>query len=340
MFDCQQTDPGVSLLREKEYGHYCREKGCTGEEVANAILAVIEFESFLGGREKTFGSAAVEDLRDYISTLIAQQRNSEERLVAIARCSYLEKKNDLYVYLVAILGGSTVIASISDRLEALAGEDIKNLVFEGVESLPLGSTSEVQSPVVQVLVSRLESALAPELCRNVLAGNHHRIPVESFNEYRDWFNCSESIDAFLVKVHEEAVKDLEQHMLEDRLWYEQEITPDVLEFVRTNQEILSAVRKNNRLFVTKIPYSPKDYLKETDPLMKRYHSCHCPLVRSSILMKDVHISPTWCYCSAGFEKLMFDVVFGEPLKVDLLETALGGDLRCRFSIEIPEGKVR
>ena len=327
-------------MREKEYSDYCRERGSTGEEIAAAILAVIEFESFLGGRGKTFVLATVEDLRDYVSALIEQQRNSEERLVAIARYSYLEKRNDLYVYLAAILGGSRVITSISDRLEALAGEDVRNLVFEGIESPPLGSTSEVQSPVVQVLVSRLESTLAPELCRNVLAGNHHGISVESFTEYRDWFNCSESIDAFLVKVHEEAVKDLEQHMLEGRLWYEQEITSDVLEFVRTNQEILSAVRKKNRLFVTKIPYSPKDYLKEKDPLMKRYHACHCPLVRSSILVEDVRISPTWCYCSAGFEKLMFDVVFGEQLKVELLETVLGGDLRCRFSIEIPEGKVR
>ena len=161
----------MSFLRKKEYSNYCRERGCTEEQVTATILAVIEYEFFLGGMQKIFRSAIVEDLRDYVSTLIVQQRNSEERLVAITHYSYLEKKDDLYVYLAAILGGSTVITSISDRLEALVGNDVRIQVFEGVESPPLGSPSEVQSPVVRLLVSRLESALTPELCRNILAGN-------------------------------------------------------------------------------------------------------------------------------------------------------------------------
>jgi len=120
----------MSFLRKKEYSNYCRERGCTEEQVTATILAVIEYEFFLGGMQKIFRSAIVEDLRDYVSTLIVQQRNSEERLVAITHYSYLEKKDDLYVYLAAILGGSTVITSISDRLEALAGKDVRIKVFE------------------------------------------------------------------------------------------------------------------------------------------------------------------------------------------------------------------
>jgi hypothetical protein len=72
--------------------------------------------------------------------------------------------------------------------------------------------------------------------------------------------------------------------------------------------------------------------------MKRYYACHCPLVRASVLEGKPEISPTWCYCSGGFEKLLFDVIFDEQVEVEVLENALGGDLRCRFAIKIPEGK--
>jgi len=74
--------------------------------------------------------------------------------------------------------------------------------------------------------------------------------------------------------------------------------------------------------------------------MKRYYMCHCPLARASILSGEPEISPTWCYCSGGYEKLKFDVIFGEPVEVEVLESALVGDPRCRFAVEIPEGKLK
>jgi len=74
--------------------------------------------------------------------------------------------------------------------------------------------------------------------------------------------------------------------------------------------------------------------------MKRYHACHCPLARASILEGDPDISPTWCYCSGGFEKFQFDVIFDEDVGVEVLESALAGDQRCRFAVRIPEGKLK
>jgi hypothetical protein len=32
------------------------------------------------------------------------------------------------------------------------------------------------------------------------------------------------------------------------------------------------------------------------------------------------------------------VVFEEPVEVEVLETPLAGDSRCRFALKIPEGK--
>jgi len=127
-------------------------------------------------------------------------------------------------------------------------------------------------------------------------------------------------------------------MKQQRIWYEQEITPEVLEFVKNNQEIRTGIRHGTEIYLTKIPYAPKQYLKEKKPKLKRYYACHCQLARSAIRDGKPKISPTLCYCSCGFLKVGFDVIFGEPVKVQLLESALKGDMRCRFVINIPRGK--
>jgi predicted hydrocarbon binding protein len=48
------------------------------------------------------------------------------------------------------------------------------------------------------------------------------------------------------------------------------------------------------------------------------------------------VPPTWCYCSAGFEKTLFDNVFGESLEVEVKQSVLDGSQRCRFAIKLTE----
>jgi predicted hydrocarbon binding protein len=92
--------------------------------------------------------------------------------------------------------------------------------------------------------------------------------------------------------------------------------------------------------LTKIPYAPRQFLKEKDPVMRKYYACHCQLVRTALRDGKPRIPATFCYCSAGFEKLHFDAIFDEPVEVELLETPLKGDARCRFAIKIPKGKMK
>ncbi|UCH57272.1 MAG: hypothetical protein JSV18_08070 [Candidatus Bathyarchaeota archaeon] len=279
-------------------------------------------------------------MREYISFLVSQGRNSWDRLSALARYSYVVGRNNFYIYFTSILGGRSVLPSISERLATIAGEEAKDRIFEGVEPPPLGSPPERFPTVTQLLMERLEANLSPDACRRVLAGNHHRVPVEGFKEQREMFLKAGSIDEFLKELHNRAVAELERYMSEGRIWYEQEITPRVVEFVRGNQEVLAGVRRDDRIYMTKIPYDPDDYLRETDPLKKRYYMCHCPLARASILEGKPEISPTWCYCSGGYEKLLFDMAFDEEVCVEVLESAIAGNPRCRFAVEIPEGKFK
>jgi len=312
----------------------------SAKDVDFAVSAVKEFEEHLETEGMSFESAGLDALKDYISLLIEEGKNSWDRLVAIARYCNLAKKNEYYVYFASILGARNVLSDIGERLAAIAGEETRRKVFQGFELPPLGLPQESYPRLTQMIMDRLEAELPKAACRKILTWNYHKVPAEAFKEKKERFEKADSIDKYLKDEHKRFIEELRGFMKEGRIWYEQEITPEVLEFVEGNQEICTGVRRGDRIYLTKMPYAPKKYLKEKDPTLKRYYACHCPLARSAIRDQEPKISPMFCYCSGGYEKLGFDVIFDEPVEVELLESALKGDTRCRFAIKIPKGKMK
>jgi len=327
-------------MQEKGFRDFCSKRKLSKEATESAVTAVREFEEQLRMNGKTFESAAVEDLKEHVSLLMSQGKNSIDRLLALARYSNVVKKNEFYIYFASILGARNVLPTLSDRVAAMVGEETRRKVFGNIELPPLGSPPEKYPAVTQRVMERLEGELSLEMCRKVLAGNMHKVPRENFKADREMFLKAKCIDEFLEDLHRRSVANLEKLMAQGRLFYESEITPQVVEYVRGNQEILAGVRRGDKIYLTKFVYAPKEYLNETNPKMKRYYACHCPLARASILEGKPDVSPTWCYCSGGFEKLQYDVIFDEETEVEVLESALAGDLQCRFAVKIPKSKFK
>ncbi|UCE96269.1 MAG: hypothetical protein JSV51_01270 [Candidatus Bathyarchaeota archaeon] len=326
-------------MMENEFRNLLKKRQMNAEDIDQAVSAVKEFEEHLKKENTSLDSADLHTLKTYISLLIAEGKNSWERLVAIARYCNLVKKNDYYIYFTSILGARNVLPDMGERLAVIAGEKIRSEVFKGFTLPSLGSPQESYPKITKKIMDQMTSALPKETCREVLTWNYHKVPIEAFKEKKERFTHATSIDDYLKGEHERLLKELETSMKDGRTWYEQEITPEVLEFVKGNQEICTGIRRGDKIFVTKIPYNPRRYLEEKDPTMKRYYACHCPLVRSAI-RENVKISPMFCYCSGGYEKLHFDVIFDEPVEVELLECALNGDMHCRFANTIPKSKMR
>jgi hypothetical protein len=321
-------------MQEDRFVEFLKSRNQSEEAIRTAVHCVREFEAYLADTGVSLASFTVPDLRNYASSLIDLNENTMERFLALARYAYVAGLNEVFIYFTAMLGGREVLPSIAAELAKVAGEQARDAIFTGVELPPLGSPPEQFPEVTARLVDRL-LGLGQDTCHKVLACNHHGIPVEHFYRHKAWFQAAGSIDAFLKKVHEEAIAELERHAKEGKIWYEQEITPEVVDLVRGDQEVLSAVRDGEYLYMTKIPYAPKDWLKATDPVMRRYYACHCPLARAAIVAGKPEIPLDWCYCSGGFEMMMFDVVFDEPTQVEVLESVLAGDPRCRFRVRIP-----
>jgi len=324
---------------ENDFRKHLQERRMSAEDIDFAVGTIKEFEAHLKNRNASLEFAGLEALKDYVSLLTAEGKNSWERLVAIARYSNLAKKNDYYIYFTSILGARNVLPDIAERLEATAGEETRRKVFQGFKLPPLGSPQENYPKITKRIMDKMEAELPSKTCKKVLTWNYHKVPFEAFKEKKERFEKAVNIDEYLKDEHKRLIEELEKSMKDEQLWFEQEITPEVLEFVRSNQETCTGVRYGDKIHVTKIPYMPKQYLKEKDPILKRYYACHCPLVRSAI-REGIEISPMFCYCSGGYEKLHFDVIFGEPVEVELLESVLKGDMRCRFANKIPRGKMK
>lgn len=318
-----------TVLRE----HY-QKRGFSGDQAAEAVAEVQSLENWLICRNATLETVAPNLIRSYIRSLIDEHRNTPEALLAMARYFYLTGRNEIYIYFTSLLGGSGVIENIKARLSDATDADTAERLLDNTTRPPLGSDPEDFPVFTKRLMERLEAELPPETVHHVLAGNNHGVPASAFDSEKAHFENAASLEEYLRGRHDRQVAELQRHCDGNTVWYEQTITQDVVDFVAANQEILSAVSDGDTLYVTKIPYDPAKYISETDPVMKRYYACHCPFARESIRAGSPEISPNWCYCSGGFAKHPYEVLFGRPLRVELLQSVLKGDPVCRFAIHL------
>ena len=68
--------------------------------------------------------------------------------------------------------------------------------------------------------------------------------------------------------------------------------------------------------------------RDGDTIYSICEECGCPLVRTGL----IELSPTFCECSLGYVKAVFEIAIGKPMKVEL-EQAIGrGDKVCKFIV--------
>jgi predicted hydrocarbon binding protein len=70
------------------------------------------------------------------------------------------------------------------------------------------------------------------------------------------------------------------------------------------------------------------WVREEDVIYSVCHECGCPLV----LSKLVELSPTFCNCSRGWVKAVFEAALGKPVEVELTQAIGRGDRVCKFVV--------
>lgn len=319
---------------------YYQKRGFSKEQGEKAGQAVAELDLWLTRQSLSWDTLNTDQLKDYLQYLVEKKQNSEERLIALARFFYITEdvRNAprLYRYFTSILGRQDLYDAIAERVEKVAGSEIRQQAFKDIKAPPAGTPPEAVVETTARLMKQLTETMPQQKCNHALAGNAHRIPKEAFEKEPDRLKELGSLDAYLKDFHSRQVATLEEHARTGKVWFEQIITPEVVEYVRTHPEVLGGMRDGSKIYVTKIPYVADKWIEEQDPQKRRYLACHCPLAREAVRNGPADIPREWCYCSGGFAKFRFDVLFDQETEVELIETVLDGGNVCRFAVTIPE----
>ena len=72
-----------------------------------------------------------------------------------------------------------------------------------------------------------------------------------------------------------------------------------------------------------------EWVREGDIISTECKRCECPLILSGIL----ELSPTFCLCSRGFVKYLFEVIMDKPVRIELKRAIGRGDDVCEFIVQ-------
>ncbi len=275
-------------------------------------------------------------LDDLIKYLVKKNMNEVDNFVILMRYFKMIKRDDLYIHLTKYTGMLDVIENIVKRLKVYIGKTKADLILKNYQYPYLGVSPYELPKYTSEFMRILEENLDEETVQKAVTGNNHGISKKAMLPEKVEYENSESLESYLKERHQRKVDILNEHYEKNEIWFEQKITKDVVDLVKSNQEMLSAVLKDEKLFITKIPYEPDKYIKAETLEDKRYFGCHCPFVREAIKAGKPLISDKFCYCSAGFAKFPFEVILNQKLEIKCLETILSGSDKCRFEIDLKD----
>lgn len=328
-------------LNTEGFRGFLKERSLSTDELEASISIAERFENFIGEGERrnALESSGSTEASDFAELMIIEGINSYENFVALARYGLFVDNNEIYLTFFGLIDGGNVIDVLYEKLGESVGEEKRDQIFKGIEMPPLGMPSSQKPMVTEAVLSQMETQLDPETCRKALSHVAHGIPKEYYKEERERFLRAKNIDEYLEDKRRRAIAQLEKHRDEKTLFFNQEITEEVVDFVKSRPDMLTGAREGDKIVHTKIPYMTKKYLVETDERMKRYYACHCAWAREAIKTGEPQISPTFCYCSGGFTKQPWEVALNQPLEVEMTKSVLQGDIECQFIIPLPENVV-
>ena len=305
------------------------------KDVEKAISFMKEIDHFVIKRcLASLDHMTLHDLDQVIKYLIETKRNTVPYFVILIRYFKMMHMHEHFIHMTKYTGGLGVIESILNKLSKVVSEERSRDLMSQVKIPVLGTPLQEITQFTHEFIQLLESKLDERELRRVLADNHHQIPKEAFMQEKIYYEQAPSLVAYLKDLHERKVAELTKHYEENKVWFEQHITSEVIAYVKQNQEVMSAVLEGDYLYITKIPYDTKAFLEANTEDEKAYYLCHCPFAREVLKDNPFKISSNWCYCSGGFTKFPFDVIFDTDLPIEMLSSALRHDGACRFKIDL------
>lgn len=91
-----------------------------------------------------------------------------------------------------------------------------------------------------------------------------------------------------------------------------------------------AEAKDEAEFLDRLGRDWKHLQREGDEVFVVYPRCYCPLVKDF----PGKLSASWCNCSRGWVKELFEKALDRPIDVELLQSIRQGDPVCKFRVHL------
>jgi effector-binding domain-containing protein len=199
---------------------------------------------------------------------------------------------------------------LAEGAENVLGKRAREYLMTGIESITPGSSFDAYSAWIQGAIERLDALTSDEEKKcQVVSHCAHVFPQERIDHLR--------------KIYEQGDFDQVLHeMYADDFWYER------------------PVRRGNVIYMRKNPFDPQGYASAATPAEQRKAYCHCPFVHPFLednptQPKAAALSPTFCYCGAGWYRRLWEGILGQPVKIEHVETLLRGNDQCTLTITLP-----
>jgi effector-binding domain-containing protein len=195
---------------------------------------------------------------------------------------------------------------LASSVEEVLGAAARQQVMVGIESVTTESSAEAYRDWIHAAMGRIDLLTDnPEAKYKIVSCCAHVFPQVRIDRLRAIYEQDHNID------------DVLREMYTDPDWYEE------------------PVRKGNQLFMRKVPFNVEAYKKATDPVERRQAYCHCAFVRPYLTESPAKISPTFCWCGAGWYRRLWEGVLGQPIQVEHVETLVRGNDCCTLVITLP-----
>jgi hypothetical protein len=222
------------------------------------------------------------------------------------------------------------LTKLAGCVDEVAGQAVRRTVMEGSEELSDRSDRQQVIAWSRQAMDRLDSLVGEGDRKAIMTGCACQYPKSDLAELRAHYETTGDVD----RVHQ-MLQERFEAFLRDTL----ELDDDLFQQVVSRGWGLAGVKQGNTIVATKIPKSGylARYLQEPDPGRRRAYYCHCPRVRMALETGE-RLSPTYCYCGAGYYKGIWEEILGQSVKVVLLESVLQGGEVCKVAIHLPTGR--
>lgn len=196
------------------------------------------------------------------------------------------------------------------HLKEVMGTVVRDAVMDGGDRIFLETPAEARFRWAKEAVARLDRVSDDYQRYLVLSGCSHVFPATQTAKLRAVYTQARAGGADMNA----AVDAVLAFMSADPGWQQK------------------TTRQGRVVFSTKNPRDPEGYAQATTREEKRRAACFCPIIREHL---EEGMSPTFCYCSAGFERKQWETALGQPVRIDVVKSLIKGDDYCQFAIHLP-----